>query len=107
MVTVAQNTALLGDSESSISRVNLKRFADGWLLDGDARQLSAQTLYARKFVVGKLLWYLTEHKFEQCGIPELRGFMAYCSNGHLEAGGRWGNPRETEKVRPKIGRAHV
>lgn len=43
-------------------------------------------------VIDKLLWYFREKKVDECGVTELRQFLAYLSSGHKEAGGRWGNP---------------
>jgi site-specific recombinase XerD len=49
----------------------------------------------------KLEWFLTDREKETCSTLELREFLAYVRNGHLEPGGRWGNPHSTRPVRPR------
>jgi len=79
----------------------LEPLAQGWLLDGDPRQLSPQTRCARKFLVEKLLWFLRTHGHSECGTPEVRAFLADVSTGHDQEGGRWGNPLLKRAVRPR------
>jgi integrase/recombinase XerC len=86
---------------STLTVGDLSRHAQGWLLDGEVRQLSPNTLAARKNVVEKLLWFLRHKELESCGAPELRAFLAYIGSGHDSAGGRWGNARCTKKVKPR------
>ena len=79
----------------------LKQFGDGWILDSEYRQLSAQTLYSRRNTLAKLLWWLAENNRDACGTVELRGFLTYVSNGPASgSGGRWGKADETAKNRP-------
>jgi integrase/recombinase XerC len=78
----------------------LARNIQGWLLDGEVRQHSPNTLARRRIVTEKLIWFLRHKELEQCGAPELRAFLAYLGNGHETEGGRWGNPQLTRKVRP-------
>ena len=87
-------------SAGSMSVAELERYAPGWILDGQCRQLSPQTLYARQLVIGKLLWFLKAKGHGECGVPELRAFLAHISRGHEEEGGRWGSQRSTP-VRPR------
>jgi site-specific recombinase XerD len=75
--------------------------AQGWLLDGDLRQLSQQTRAARKLLIEKLLWFLRTHGHPECGTAEIRAFLAYISTGHEREGGRWGNPLLKKAVRPR------
>ena len=74
---------------------------EGWMLDGEIRQLTRRTLEVRKRFIGKFLWFLCHRGFEHVGTPELRALLAYVSRGHEEPGGRWGNPRLTDPVRPR------
>jgi site-specific recombinase XerD len=87
-------------TSSSITLIELQHAAEGWILDGRIRQLSARTLEARTDLVQKLLWYLRHREAPACGTRELRGFLAYLTGGHEEPGGRWGNPRMTKSVKP-------
>lgn len=79
---------------------DLKYQAEGWILDGEIRQLSSRTLEARRSVLAKLLWFLRQRECEFCGPHELRAFLAYLTNGHKDEGGRWGNAGERQPVKP-------
>ena len=97
-----QNKALrLTDSESAISLSTLEKFAEGWFLSGEISQHSTATLSNRRLIVRNLLWFLRRKKHEECGLMELRAFLAYVTNGHKEPGGRWGNPQQTRPVTPR------
>lgn len=72
-----------------------------WLFDGEYRQHSKSTTAIRRIVTDKLLWFLRERGYEQCGTSELRQFLAYLSRGHEDAAGRWGNARFSKPVRPR------
>jgi site-specific recombinase XerD len=85
----------------SIPLPELEDHARGWLLDGQIRQLSPSTLAARRFLVGKLLWFLRQQEAVACGTLELRGFLAYLSTAHESDEGRWGNTRQRNVVRPR------
>jgi integrase/recombinase XerC/integrase/recombinase XerD len=96
-----QNTAhLFTKNEAAISVEQLERYAEGWLLDGEIRQLSKSTLDGRRIVIDKLLWFLKQREYPVCSTMELRQFLAYISTGHENAQGRWGNPQLTRRVRP-------
>ncbi|MDE2125283.1 MAG: tyrosine-type recombinase/integrase [Armatimonadetes bacterium] len=89
-------------TEAATIGVNdLERYADGWLLSGEIDQHSARTLGNRRSIVSKLVWFLREKNLDCCGTMELRQFLAYVTNGHQEAGGRWGNAQQTRPVRPR------
>src|SRR5579862_6297824 len=88
------------NSAASVSVSALAKNAPGWLLDGEIRQHSHTTLALRRIIIDKLLWFLRQREYPECGVTELRQFFVYLTNGHKEPGGRWGNPRETEPVRP-------
>ena len=85
----------------SISVTDLERYADGWLLTGEIDQHSSRTLEARRSILDKLLWFLRQKQYTCCSTLELRQFLAYVTNGHKEAGGRWGNAQQTKPVRPR------
>lgn len=80
---------------------DLPKLRDGWLLDCRYRQLSANSLEFRKHVLDKLIWWLAREGCEVCGAMEFKAFLTYIPMGHLEPGGRWGNPRMTSPVRPR------
>ncbi|MDR3707197.1 MAG: tyrosine-type recombinase/integrase [Capsulimonadaceae bacterium] len=88
-------------SEAEISASDLRRAAEGWLLDGDIRQHSSRTQGNRREIVEKLLWFLDDQKLDVCGVNELRRFLAYVTRGHEDPRGRWGNPRMKRPVRPR------
>jgi site-specific recombinase XerD len=79
----------------------LEHYAEGWLLSGDISQHSPNTLAFRRLLVTKLRWFLDRERLPRCGTHELRLFLAYLTHGHREPGGRWGNPRLTNPVRPR------
>lgn len=86
--------------EGTISTSDLEYQAQGWLLDGEIRQWSAWTLDSRRRLLDKLFWFLRERKLSQCGLAELRAFLAYVTRGHEDDGGRWSNPQMRKAVRP-------
>lgn len=59
-------------------------------MDGQIRQLSAQTLVNRRGIIDRLLWFLRERGAESCGPRELRAFLAYLSAG-TDGESRWGS----------------
>lgn len=65
---------------------DLRRFSKGWILDGEYRRLSPQTLELRRSTLAKLVWWLEHEKFTECGSFEIRGFISYVANGHKEKG---------------------
>lgn len=87
--------------EPSFSIRELTHQIDGWLVAGEAAMHSEATLALRRTFANNLLWHLRREKAESCGLPELRAFFAYVVSGHLDPGGRWGNPQQTRPVRPK------
>jgi len=87
----------------SIPAAELLQLGQGWLLDGEIRQLSKRTLEARRFLVEKLLWFLRQREYPACGTHELRAFLAYLSTSHETEDGRWGkagDPLVTSARRP-------
>lgn len=86
---------------ATISVAELTRHAQDWLYDGEYRNHSPRTIEAKRDVVKKLLWFLEHRQYSTCGTPELRQFLAYITTGHLEPGGRWGNPHMTRAVTPR------
>lgn len=97
-----QKTALRCDAtKDELTRAELAHQAEGWILDGEIRQLSKQTLAARRLLIEKLLWFLDHRGSSTCGLLELRAFLAYLSTGHAQPGGRWGNPHLKQGVRPR------
>jgi site-specific recombinase XerD len=79
----------------------LASYAEGWILDGEIRQQSPQTIALRRLLIKKLIWFCGERSYTECGVMELRQFFAYINNGHTSKEGRWDNPNRTRQVRPK------
>src|SRR4051794_28379951 len=100
-VSLSKSPLRFKSSESEIPVSDLEQIAQGWLLDGEARQLSPQTLFARRFIVEKLLWFLRQQQAVTCSAGELRAFLAYVGRRDVDAGGRWGNPQQKKPVRPR------
>lgn len=97
-----EKTALrYAKTDSMVSLSILERYAEGWLLDGEIRQHSPQTLTTRRIIVSKLIWFLKRKGYQECGTLEIRQFLAYLNRGHEEPGGRFGNPQLTNLVRPR------
>src|SRR4051794_38936101 len=85
---------------TAISLKELEYHAQGWVLDGECRQLSPRTISSRRDLLHKLVWFLQQRECAACGPYELRAFLAYVGNGHQDEAGRWGNRRMTAAVRP-------
>jgi site-specific recombinase XerD len=88
------------DADSSVPTGDLAKLVRSWLLDGELSNRSPKTLKARRDITGKLQWFLARREFDDCGVEELRCFFLYLQRGHLDPGGRWGNPTETKPLRP-------
>lgn len=94
------SSAVSASNSASLSRQDLSRLANDWLLDGQFRLHSANTIETRRLFIKNLLWFLDKRQYPQCGARELKHFFAYLANGHEEAGGRWGNPQLKKPLRP-------
>src|SRR4051794_22165572 len=92
-----------GTSEelTDLTTTQWQRLAQGWILDGEIRQLSTRTLEERQMVLEKLAWFFDQRRLTSCGTHELRSFLAYVARGHEDPAGRWGNPRNREPVKPR------
>ena len=84
----------------SFSAAELKAYAESWYMDGEIRQHSARTLVKRRYLLGKFFWFLDHKHLQTVHTAVIRQFLSYVTNGHKEPGGRWGNPKETEPVKP-------
>ena len=91
----------LAKTEAYIEVEDLANHAQGWLLDGEVRQLSKRTSEARRDLIDKLLWFLHREGARECGLREVRAFLAHVSRGHEEPDGRWGSPANRKPVRPR------
>ena len=69
-----------------------------WLLTCDINQNSPRTMGSRREVMNKFLWFLRIRGIETVGVHEIRQFLHYLGHGHMEPGGRWGNPRQINPV---------
>jgi len=99
-LTKSASTVELFPDAISVPTAQLPALVEGWLLDGEIRQLSSQTLFFRRLLLDKLAWFLREKSFASCGKIELRAFLAYVASGNVPDGGRWGNSQQTRAVRP-------
>lgn len=90
----------LTETADDLSAADLSRYAQSWLLTGEIEQHSPRTLTNRREILNHLAWYLKHAGFDVVDVAALRGFLHYCTTGHKEAGGRWGNPRMTQAVSP-------
>lgn len=73
---------------------DFERYAQGWLLDGDIRQLADRTLEERRTVLARFAWWLAEKQHEAVDSLVVRGFLAYVGRAHEQPGGRWGKGKE-------------
>jgi site-specific recombinase XerD len=89
-----------GQIKDFVPSNRLPRLLDEWYADCRMRQHSPRTNELRRGLLGRLLWYLADQNFPDCGRSELRHFMAYLDCGHLDARGRWGYANETLALRP-------
>lgn len=85
----------------AIRASDLAYYGKIWLLDCEVRQHSSQVLYTRGLILSKLEWLLLLRGYDVCGPMQIREFLVYLTRGHLEPGGRWGNPHLTQPVRPR------
>jgi integrase len=88
-------------SEGVLQTSDLPRFINGWILDGQYRQLSKQTLDARRAITERLVWWLKREDLAECGAQEIKGFLCYVTNGHTDPGGRYGIAGLTKPVRTR------
>ena len=87
-------------STPNLSTAELSRLANDWLLDGQFRLHSPNTVATRRIFIKNLLWFLQRRGFASCGKSELKQFFVYLSNGHEEPDGRWGNSQLKKPLRP-------
>ncbi len=87
-------------TEFRIPALELQQLSHEWLLDCELRQHTQRTLDSRRNHLDKFFWFLDYRQLTEVGTPELRQYMQYLANGHLDSGGRWGNPHLTEPMRP-------
>lgn len=93
-----------GDSrkteQQGIPVPDLKNYLDDWNLEAQLHKHTPQSVQSRKARIGKFFWFLEHKGISEVGAPELKCFLLYLNESHLEAGGRWGNPRMTQPMRP-------
>jgi hypothetical protein len=76
----------LQKTEAAIPIADLEYHIQGWLLDGECRELSDRTLDSRRRLTGKLLWFLRDREYPTCGTQELRAFLACVRRGRQDPG---------------------
>jgi site-specific recombinase XerD len=97
----AAHFAKTPNEAEGLSRPDLARLVQNWILDAELGNRSPRTIKNRRDLTGKLLWFVDRRGFEACGVDELRAFFLYLQNGHKDAAGRWGNPTERQPIRPQ------
>jgi hypothetical protein len=55
----------------------LRQYMNGWLPSYEISRYSVATLANRRLILKNPLWFLTRRKSVQCGVMELRQFLAY------------------------------
>lgn len=98
-LTVSQN-GFSAASPAFLSIQELSRLADDWLLDGQFRLHSPNTVATRRVFIKNLIWFLEHRQYAECSPVELKHFFVYLANGHDEPAGRWGNTRLKKPMRP-------
>lgn len=101
-----RKTAPVSATSDSLTVSEIRDLAQAWIDDGEVRQLSPATLSERRLVTQKLLWFLKDRELRDCCTRELRSFLAYCSRGHEEERGRWGNDQCRRQVKPRTIKAY-
>lgn len=96
-----QKTAPVSATSSALTLSELRDLFQGWIDDGEIRQLSPRTLEERRNVSAKLVWFLQQRELPSCGTRELRSFLAYVGRGHEQEGGRWGNEHNNRPVKAR------
>lgn len=83
---------------TGISVDRLPRLVESYLLAGDIAQHSKNTIDNRRALLAKLSWFFEKKGYATFNGDSLAAFLGHCSNGHEEPGGRFGNPKNTEKA---------
>ncbi len=99
--TALRSPRLMAPVSADIRASELPFYRKNWLFDCEVRQHSPQVLSTRNLMLSKLEWFLQLRGHDVCGPTQVREFLAYLTHGHLEPGGRWGNPSMTQPVRPR------
>ncbi len=79
----------------------IERYVEDWISEAEYLQRSPATVTGKKDALAKFLWWLHRQHCDECSTRELRHFLAYVGNGHLQPGGRWGNPQLTKAASPR------
>jgi len=90
--------------EDPLTLLELRQYWGDWLHDCHGKGHSPRTTEFRADQLTRLLWFFAnvdyEGKIGLCDVKALREFLSYVRHGHLQPGGRWGNPRMIKAVRP-------
>ena len=89
----------VGSEELKISIQDLVQYLEDWNLDSHLQLHTSQGQRSRKQRIEKFFWFLQYRGIVEVGKTEIKEFFRYCNEGHLEPGGRWGNPRMTTPMR--------
>lgn len=88
------------NSPSATETAELLRYIKSYLGDSRIRQLSPRTIQERDIYLSKLIWFLEHHHHSMCDTEQLREFFTYLTVSHEQPGGRWGDPRQRQPLRP-------
>lgn len=70
----------------------IRQYADDWISEAQYLQQSPKTIRSKQDSIDKFLWWCERANMTNLGKQEIRKFMGYLANGHLEPNGRWDNP---------------
>lgn len=95
-----KNAGRNGEHNTAVQVAKMPNYVQSWLHEGDYSNNTARTLEEKRNISNKLLWFVNNRGFVNCGVYELRDFLAYVRSGHTQPGGRWGNPSMVRAVKP-------
>lgn len=84
----------------ALSLSDLEFEADGWYSAGVRQMRSPGTIANRRFVIGRLVWFMERGGHTLCDVETLRDFFTYLATGHLQPEGRWGDASARMPPRP-------
>jgi integrase/recombinase XerD len=86
--------------EPGIPVERLATYTKHWITACQIAQHSDDTLTNKRLTIKLLLWFVQKRELTVLDTYGIRQFFAYCTTGHREPGGRWGNPRLTKQLTP-------
>lgn len=74
----------------------IARYCEDWISEAEYLQQSPETIVGKRDALKKFLWWIEQNRCEDVGAREIRRYLVYIGNGHLQEGGRWGNAQMTK-----------